>query len=1041
MESLYIADLLAGKEDRIGKYYYCFDPTILTGYEPGLTLQSTTSTLSLPAKPRFQLPTSLSLNFSIYTTLQTMASTEFSCKHGNTALLNFQNYHTWKSALTVYLRAENAFEIVLGNEDPPAANASFNVRESYQRRRGKALSMLYSSTDQSIRDIIDKLPEQHPAQIWTLLDQRCNTAASVSSRFATRRTFLLTAMKEGTPVANYISTLIGLQRQVAGTDQAISDIDLLTHLLSTLTASFYTFVDIATQQMEGMTIDLITTRLVEYENSLANRNAKVGATPNTAGTLTTGNALAASSGYKNGKNGRYGKERGSGKHSRKPYDRNSNKDLECYYCLKPGHRVRDCATKKKAEEKQKERDERRGKQGKSASGYNAFADDTGVHGLTVSLSATAVAEIAAFKALSSSERSTSSHSAFSVTKPDNSNIWIVDSGASHHLTPNRSAFNRDLRPFPEPIPVNIADGSTCFAMGIGSIDLQLDCGIPLRVEALYVPDFGVSLISVRQLAKAGTSVLFGPDNCYLWSRGKMAELPLGIVQTGSDTYTLLGTVRSDQVQANSANSAKSANPEDLRMWHRRLAHLSYGGLRLLLPKELYSEKESTKAVCDICAKAKAKEIFQRKDPVRRATKPLELIHSDLCGPITPVSQSGCRYYILYIDDFSRFSWISFLRTKTAAEICKVFREFKALVELKFSARITRFRCDNGKGEYDNDAFRAILSENGISFEPAPPYTQHKNGVSERMIQTHNAKARAMILDCSNRLPPSMWAEAVYTANYLHARSPTSANKGMTPYEKLYGSRPKIEHLRRFGCRAYRTLPAVQRSHGKFGARAEVLIMLGHVHDSTTIWRFWDPVGRRITHASNVRFDEADSTEADTAEVNGNVDTTADAEAVYGSNSETVATTPVRAGLGEPFQVEDDFDASTMFSDSLGVPSRAVESVAQDPADGDVQEHAPEPRSGRYDLRKRPRAVAHRTWVEEEPMDSADPVSYRKLLSIQGLALGGLMPSLKSYSLWARTLRGTMSGRKTFQPVSIPLAPSGSSRPNSFPGAEFGTRPG
>jgi hypothetical protein len=217
------------------------------------------------------------------------------------------------------------------------------------------------------------------------------------------------------------------------------------------------------------------------------------------------------------------------------------------------------------------------------------------------------------------------------------------------------------------------------------------------VEALYVPDFGVSLISVRQLAKAGTSVLFGPDNCYLWSRGKMAEQPLGIVQTGSDTYTLLGTVRSDQVQANLANSAnpanpdtpaKSANPEDLQTWHRRLAHLSYGGLRLLLPKELYSEKESTKAVCDICAKAKAKEIFQRKDPVRRATKPLELIHSDLCGLFTPVSQSGC---ILYIDDFSRFNWISLLRTKTAAEICKVFREFKALVELKFSARITRLR--------------------------------------------------------------------------------------------------------------------------------------------------------------------------------------------------------------------------------------------------------------------------------------------------------------------------------------------------------------
>jgi len=265
-------------------------------------------------------------------------------------------------------------------------------------------------------------------------------------------------------------------------------------------------------------------------------------------------------------------------------------------------------------------------------------------------------------------------------------------------------------------------------------------------------------------------------------------------------------------------------------------------------------KETKFTTCDICIKAKAKEKFQRKVPARRATKPLELIHSDLCGSISPQSQSGRRYYILYIDDFSRYTWVCFLRSKSPAEVCTVFRDFKTLVELQVQHQITRFRCDNGKAEYDNEAFRSILTEYGITFEPSPPYTQHKNGVSERMIQTHNAKARAMLLDCT--LPSNMWAEAISTANYLHAWSPTSSNNGMTPYEKLFGRKLEVGHLRHFGCKAFKTLQATNRS--KFGTRADAQFILGYVHDSITIWRFWDPCWRQVIQASNVTFTESDT---------------------------------------------------------------------------------------------------------------------------------------------------------------------------------------
>jgi len=143
---------------------------------------------------------------------------------------------------------------------------------------------------------------------------------------------------------------------------------------------------------------------------------------------------------------------------------------------------------------------------------------------------------------------------------------------------------------------------------------------------------------------------------------------------------------------------------------------------------------------------------------------------DHCGPNRPQSLSGRRYYIQYIDDFSRYTWVFFLCSKSSSEVCTVFRDFKNLVELQLKHCITRWRCDNGKGEYDNEVFPSILTEYGITFEPSPPYKQHKNGVSKMMIQIHNAKAHAMLLDCT--LPPSMWAEAISTANYLHTRSPT-----------------------------------------------------------------------------------------------------------------------------------------------------------------------------------------------------------------------------------------------------------------------------
>jgi len=191
--------------------------------------------------------------------------------------------------------------------------------------------------------------------------------------------------------------------------------------------------------------------------------------------------------------------------------------------------------------------------------------------------------------------------------------------------------------------------------------------------------------------------------------------------------------------------------------------------------------------------------------------------------------------------------------------------------------IKRFRCDNGRGEYNNTTFRYVLAACGTTYEPCPPYTHDMNGVAERMIRTITEKARAMIIDSQALI--QFLEEAVNTAVYLHQRSPNEGLKRNhrdgyqapyeTPYEMLHGfGKPthdadgneisyqaSRQNLRRFRCYACRLIPEVQRRQGKFGARSKPCMMVGYTHDSKTLWRIWDPEFQKVNVQSEVVFDE------------------------------------------------------------------------------------------------------------------------------------------------------------------------------------------
>ena len=442
--------------------------------------------------------------------------------------------------------------------------------------------------------------------------------------------------------------------------------------------------------------------------------------------------------------------------------------------------------------------------------------------------------------------------------------WILDSGASHHICPDRRAF-QSLSRLSRPVDIILADESAIQAREIGFIRIHLpESSRFFDIEALYAPCLRFSLLSIVKLSEAFI-IGFNNGNCLIQRHGSTNTAILGRSRNGLCELAgqaVRGRILSFSPIAHnrtiSAAIATQAKSPSLIRWHQRLGHMGQEAVKKLVENHSASGSGDLgilSAPCDVCVKAKHRRTIIRK-PVARTTRPFELIHSDLCGPLSTPSVGGSRYFIVYIDDFSRSCWVYFLRGKDKVEVTSRFQEFKAYIDKHFpSFPITRFRCDNGRGEYDNGLFRGILRVSGVTFEPSPPYTQHKNGVSERMIQTLTTKARAMLID--SRLPPEMWAEAIETAAYLHARSPSRSLDFKTPYKVLRGPGkvPEISHLRRFGCRANKLIPKEQRVDRKFGPRSKPCIMLGYVHDTTKIWKLWDPESRRVFQASDVLFDE------------------------------------------------------------------------------------------------------------------------------------------------------------------------------------------
>ena len=260
-------------------------------------------------------------------------------------------------------------------------------------------------------------------------------------------------------------------------------------------------------------------------------------------------------------------------------------------------------------------------------------------------------------------------------------------------------------------------------------------------DVLHVPKLHANLLSVSKLASKGLKVHFNVMGCIVRAQsGKM--LAMGSME--ANLYQLeLKKVNGAEV---STLAHTSANGDAMELWHKRLGHFNAKGVKAL--QNMVSGMDLGKVpsnvvpfACEGCVEGKqARQPFP-SDGGTHATKVLELVHSDVCGPMRTTSMGGGRYFLTFIDDFSRKVWVYVLKSKR--EVFEKFVEWKALVERQSECKIKVFRSDNG-GEYTSKRFDEFLCIHGIARHTSAPYTPQQNGVAECANRTIVEMARSMI---------------------------------------------------------------------------------------------------------------------------------------------------------------------------------------------------------------------------------------------------------------------------------------------------------
>uniref|UniRef100_A0ACD5XRG8 Uncharacterized protein n=1 Tax=Avena sativa TaxID=4498 RepID=A0ACD5XRG8_AVESA len=427
-----------------------------------------------------------------------------------------------------------------------------------------------------------------------------------------------------------------------------------------------------------------------------------------------------------------------------------------------------------------------------------------------------------------------------VPVPAAAGVWYLDTGASSHMTGVRDAFVT----LDESVKgsVRFGDGSLVEIGGKGNLLFRCTDGNQ-RVLAgvFFIPRLRTNIISLGQLDENGCKSVI--EGGYLRVYDQQRRLLVRVKRAANRLYIL-----NLNVAAPVCLLSKVDTPA--WVWHARLGHLHFRAVNTMSRRGMVRgmpEIDHIDEICDGCTIGKQHRLAFPRASKHCSERALELVHTDLCGPIKLTTAGGNQYFLLVVDDCTRYMWLELLKSKD--EAFARFRKIQALAEAKQQCRLRAFRSDRG-GEFNSGEIKAWCAQEGVEHFTTAPYSPQQNGVVERRNQTVVEMARCMLKGMS--MPAMFLGEAVKCAVYVLNRAPTRSLNGVTPYEAWHRRKPTVEHLRTFGCVAHmkRTGPGIT----KLSDRSILTVFVGY-EEGSKAYRVYDPVGGKLYVTRDVAFEE------------------------------------------------------------------------------------------------------------------------------------------------------------------------------------------
>ncbi|CAN1253863.1 Retrovirus-related Pol polyprotein from transposon TNT 1-94 [Linum perenne] len=533
----------------------------------------------------------------------------------------------------------------------------------------------------------------------------------------------------------------------------------------------------------------------------------------------------------------------------------------CNYCKKPGHIILDCRLRRA-----RHGNDRGNSYGARGTSYgdrgNSYGDRVTNQGSNYGHSTTPTAYMTSSSSNMPNSNDTASMdhlvqaalqrvlpsaltAAFSsVGISGNSTPWFIDSASFNHMSRHRGLFT-SYKPVTN-LTIEVANGHKLPVAGIGTT-VTPTITLP---NTLHVPKLVPNLVSVSQLIDSGCLLSFTADGCIIQDR--MTKTRIGTGSKRGRVFLL------DGLQANSAAPGYSSSlghcysvessSNKWMLWHNRLGHphsarLSYMFRHKLLPDDCVI-KDSIIPVCEHCIEAKT-HALPFGNSTTEISDPFHLIHTDLWGPAPVTSRLGFRYFALFIDHHTRFTWIYFLRHKS--DLLAAAKEFVAMIHTQFGSTIKTFRSDPG-GEFTSHALHEFYRSHGILYQQSCPGVSEQNGLVERKHRHILELTRALLLQTA--VPSHFWVEAVRSVVYLINRQPTPVLQHSSPFEALYHRRPDYTRLRTFGCVCFVLLPRKDRT--KLTSKTARCVFLGYT-DHHKGYLCYDVVHHRVHIGYHVVF--------------------------------------------------------------------------------------------------------------------------------------------------------------------------------------------